>query len=133
MSPPAGQSVAEGTLVTITWSDGPETIPDVVGQKQKAAERAITEAGFTPDPVPYSDTTEPAGTVVRQSPPGGEAPKGTTVTIFVSTYVAPTEPPPVPPTLPPTEPPTVPPTETPTPLTPVSPSRPAPWAGRSSG
>ncbi|CAA9376652.1 Stk1 family PASTA domain-containing Ser/Thr kinase [uncultured Nocardioides sp.] len=138
VTPPAGESVAEGTTVTVSWSEGREAVPEVVGQRRRAAEAAITAAGFVPDAVPYGDTTEPAGTVVRQSPPGGEAPAGTTVTIFVSTYEPPTEPPPAPPTepppAPPTEPPPVPPTEPPpAPLSAVSSPRPAPEAWRTPG
>ncbi|WP_426247212.1 Stk1 family PASTA domain-containing Ser/Thr kinase [Nocardioides sp. LHG3406-4] len=142
VSPPAGESVAEGSTVTLSWSDGPETVPDVVGMRQKAAEQAITEAGFKPEAVPDSDTTEPAGTVVRQIPPASEQPEGTTVTIFVSTYVPPTEPPTAPPTAPPTGPPTAPPTgpptgppttEPPPALTPASRVRPPATPERRSG
>ncbi len=118
VSPPAGQSVAEGTTVTITWSDGPETIPDVVGMKQGKAEKLLTAAKFEVEVVPTAETTEPKGTVVRQIPESRESPEGTTVTIFVSSYVEPTEPPPteeppVPPTEVPPVPPTLPPTEPP--------------------
>ncbi len=109
VSPPAGQSVAEGTTVTITWSDGPETIPDVVGMQQGKAKKLLTAASFEVEVVPTAETTEPAGTVVRQIPESRESPAGTTVTIFVSTYVAPTAPPTEAPTLPPTLPPTEPP------------------------
>ncbi len=39
------------------------------------------------------DTTEPAGTVFRQSPEANQTPPaGTTITIFVSTFVEPTDP-----------------------------------------
>ncbi|MBA3783150.1 MAG: PASTA domain-containing protein, partial [Nocardioides sp.] len=114
VSPPAGQSVAEGTTVTITWSDGPETIPDVVGMQQGKAKKLLTAASFEVEVVPTAETTEPAGTVVRQIPESRESPAGTTVTIFVSTYVAPTAPPTEAPTLPPTEVPTIPPTLPPT-------------------
>ena len=38
------------------------------------------------------DTTEPAGTVFRQSPEANQTPPaGTTITIFVSTFVEPTD------------------------------------------
>jgi len=120
--PAPGTSVASGTTITVFWSDGPQDVPDVVGLKQERAERVITEAGFVADPVPYSDTTEAAGTVVRQSPASGALDQGDTVTIFVSTYEPPTETP----TPTPTETPTLPtetPTETPT-LPTESPSTP---------
>jgi serine/threonine-protein kinase len=54
---------------------------------QEEAEAALREAGYVPDVVESGDTTEPAGTVIQQSPPAGqEAPEGSTVTIVVSTY-----------------------------------------------
>lgn len=106
--PAAYQKVAKGSTVTLFVSDGPEQIPDVVGMMQDAAVKALEEAGFVPDIIPWSDTTEPAGTVVRQTPQGGEdAPNNTTVAIFVSTYEEPEE----------TPEPT--PTDTPTPTPPV--------------
>ena len=130
--PTPGTAVASGTTITVFWSDGPQQVPDVVGMKQARAERVITRAGFTADPVPYSDTTEPAGTVVRQSPASGPLDQGDTVTIFVSTY----EPPVETPTPTPTETPTLP-TETPTP-TPTLPTEspstpPTPQAATPSG
>ena len=123
--PAPGTAVASGTTITVFWSDGPQEVPNVVGQTQEQAERAITRAGFVPDPVPDSDTTEPAGTVVRQTPASGSLDQGATVTIFVSTYEPPTETPL--PTETPTETPL--PTETPTPTLPTeSPSTPPPQA-----
>lgn len=90
--PAAYREVQEGTTVTLFVSDGPETIPDVVGMMQGAAVKALTDAGFTPDVVESSSTTEPKGTVIRQSPRAGtEASEGATVTIVVSSYEEPVE------------------------------------------
>ena len=89
--PPAGTSVAEGTTITIVFSDGPEKIPDVRGLKQGEAERAIRDAGFIPDVRTDAASTEPKGTVVDQIPAGGTADQGSTVTIFVSAYEEPVE------------------------------------------
>ncbi len=126
--PGAGQSVPEGTKVTVYWSDGPEKVPGVVGMDQKAAEQAIKAAGFTPDVVKTSDTKKPEGTVIRQSPKGGDkANQGTTVTLVVSSFQQPTESPS--PTQSPSGSPSGSPTVTPTlPTGPPSPSgrRPAP-------
>ncbi|MCD6639176.1 MAG: PASTA domain-containing protein [Nocardioides sp.] len=89
--PSQGTRVRAGSTVTVFWSDGPEEVPDVVGMTQAEAEKAIRDAGFTPDAVPYGgETTEPKGTVVRQSPAGGTADQGDTITIFISTYEEPT-------------------------------------------
>ncbi|WP_439937721.1 Stk1 family PASTA domain-containing Ser/Thr kinase [Nocardia sp. N13] len=114
--PPAGTPLAEGTTVTIVFSDGPEKVPDVRGLKQAQAERTIREAGFVPDVRIDAASVEPKGTVVDQIPVGGTADQNSTVTIFVSAYEeppAPTETPTVPPTETPTETPTLP-TESPT-------------------
>jgi eukaryotic-like serine/threonine-protein kinase len=93
--PPAGTMVADNSVVTVVYSDGPEEIPDVVGMKQQEAEKTLREAGFVPDVVESDEETdEPKGTVIQQSPPSGEpAPEGTTVTIVVTTYEEPSEPP----------------------------------------
>jgi serine/threonine-protein kinase len=115
-NPPAGTSLAEGTTVVVVYSDGPEKVPDVRGLQQRAAERAIREAGFVPDVRVDAASVEPKGTVVDQIPVGGTADQGSTITIFVSAY----EEPPVPPETPPTETPTLP-TETPTTTTPRRP------------
>jgi serine/threonine-protein kinase len=112
--PPAGTSLAEGTTVTIVFSDGPEEVPDVRGLKQGQAERTIREAGFVPDVRVDAASVEPKGTVVDQIPVGGTADQGSTVTIFVSAYEEPVTPTETPvPTETPTETPTLP-TESPT-------------------
>lgn len=88
--PTAYREVRAGSTVTLFVSDGPETIPDVVGMKQRRAVQVLTEARFEPDVVEDSNTTEPKGTVIRQSPRAGdEASDGATVTIVVSTYEEP--------------------------------------------
>ncbi|GAA1125390.1 Stk1 family PASTA domain-containing Ser/Thr kinase [Nocardioides aquiterrae] len=85
--PSQGQSVAAGTTVTVYYSDGPEAIPDVVGLKQPEAKNKIRNAGFQVEVIENPNTTEPAGTVLSQSPQGGQtADQGTTVTIVVSSY-----------------------------------------------
>ncbi|PVG84812.1 Stk1 family PASTA domain-containing Ser/Thr kinase [Nocardioides gansuensis] len=119
--PAAGQSVAEGATVEVFVSDGPETVPSVVGKKEQFAIRALERRGFAVEVAPDLASTEPRGTVVRQNPEGGStADSGATVIIFVSVYEPPTETPtPTPtetplPTETPTPTETVPPTETPT-------------------
>ena len=104
--PAAGSSVPEGTMVTVFYSDGPgggarrRRPPaagggaDHPGRRLRAGRRRATR-----------HSTEPKGTVIRQSPAGGQdAPQGSTVTIVVSAFEepsespSPTEPPPEPPT-----------------------------------
>ena len=90
--PAPGTEVPVGSTVTVFYSDGPEEVPDVVGLQREEAEARIREAGFEPDVVESTATTEPKGTVIRQSPQGGqEADEGSTVTIVVSAFEEPTE------------------------------------------
>ena len=89
--PVGGQTVVEGRKVTLYLSTGPKRIPRVVGMKQDAACKAIRERGFTCKVEPFASTTKPKGTVVDQLPGAEQAPAGTSVTIYVSTYEKPTE------------------------------------------
>jgi serine/threonine-protein kinase len=92
-NPAAGTMVQAGSVVTIYYSDGPEDVPNVVGMTEEDAIRAIESAKFKVEIVESDDTTELAGIVFRQIPEAGlPQSKGTTITIFVSTYVEPTEP-----------------------------------------
>jgi beta-lactam-binding protein with PASTA domain len=116
--PSQGQTVAEGTTIVVYFSDGREKVPNVVGKQQAEAENAIRNAGFEPRVIQQADTTEPAGTVIDQSPRAGETPsEGSTVTIVVSSFVEPSE------TPTPSETPSVDPTETPV-IPPVQRSQP---------
>jgi serine/threonine-protein kinase len=124
--PAANTLVEEGGTVTVLYSDGPEEVPDVVGLPQGRAKKEIRAAGFEPRVIPSADTTEPAGTVIDQSPAAGDTPStGSTVTIVVSTYEEPTETPS--PTETPTETPTPTPSESPT-IPPLGQRRLPPWA-----
>ena len=91
-SPEAGMTVAEGSTILLTLSDGPEAVPDVIGLEQQEAEQRIRDAGFNPVVREDNSSTEPKGTVVDQSPKGDQkVPQQTDVNIFVSTYEEPTE------------------------------------------
>jgi serine/threonine-protein kinase len=46
--PAPGDSVPEGSDVTVYFSDGPEKVPDVIGLQQDVAEQKIRDAGFEP-------------------------------------------------------------------------------------
>ncbi|SEC00559.1 serine/threonine protein kinase [Nocardioides exalbidus] len=134
-NPAPGTSVADGTTITVVYSNGPVKVPDVRGMDQRDAERAIREAGFVADIRTDPTSVEPKGTVVDQIPIGGTLDQGSTVTIFVSAYEEPVTPEPTDPTTDPTtEPPTTPtdpttsptdPTESPTPRVEVPPATPA--------
>jgi serine/threonine-protein kinase len=93
-NPTAGTTVASGTAVTLDVSKGPKAVPKVVGMTKDEAEQAIRAAGFKPEATDDSSSTEPAGTVTKQSPPDGTTQKqGLPVVIWVSTYSPPPPPP----------------------------------------
>jgi serine/threonine-protein kinase len=107
VNPEVGTQVAADSVVVLTVSKGPKEVPDVVGKTEGQAKQILEDAGFEVSVLPDTSTTDPKGTVTRQSPPAGQPqPSGTTITILVSTY----EPPP-----PITETPTPTPTDLPTP------------------
>ncbi|HWC35731.1 MAG TPA: Stk1 family PASTA domain-containing Ser/Thr kinase [Mycobacteriales bacterium] len=86
--PPAGETVDEGSKVTLYVSKGarPVTIPsDLVGKTQPDATNELTSLGLVARPVQrYSDTV-PNGQVIDTHPgPGKTAHTGDTVTLVVS-------------------------------------------------
>src|ERR671919_433178 len=87
-NPQAGQTVDEGTRVTLRVSKGVETavVPDVLDQSEDSARQELEAEGFEVqvNEAPSDETEE--GLVSAQDPnPGVEAPVGSTVTITVST------------------------------------------------
>jgi eukaryotic-like serine/threonine-protein kinase len=87
-NPQAGQTVDEGTRVTLRVSQGVETavVPDVLQQSEGSARQELQAEGFEVqvNEAPSDDIEE--GLVSAQDPsPGVEAPVGSTVTITVST------------------------------------------------
>jgi serine/threonine-protein kinase len=91
MDPAPGTQVADGATVTLFFSDGPESVPDVVGKTEDQARRLIRDAGFEVSVVRDSTTEAKKGTVLDQSPKAGsKEDQGRTVTIVVSSF----EPPP---------------------------------------
>ena len=86
-SPAEGNNVPANTLVTLYVSTGaaPVTVPNVEGKQESAAEATLQNAGFTVSVQQDTTSTQPAGTVVSQSPgPNTTAAPGSRVTIFVS-------------------------------------------------
>ncbi|WP_314192599.1 protein kinase domain-containing protein [uncultured Arthrobacter sp.] len=87
-APAAGTAVRHGTPVGLTVSKGPQPIPvpDVRGQDQDAAFRAIESAGlkavFADETV--HDRNVPEGAVVSQEPASGTLTRGQTVTLTIS-------------------------------------------------
>jgi len=86
VQPPGGETVDCRSVVTLTISEGQNTVdlPDVVGLQQAEAEATLRDAGFIPN-VETQDADEPEGQVVSQNPAGGsKLQKGDTITIVVS-------------------------------------------------
>ena len=87
--PAAGASAKQGDTVTVYVSSGPPPttyvrVPDVVGRSQSRATAILEAAGFAVR-VRTGSSSRAAGEVFDQSPAGGDdAPKGSTVTITVS-------------------------------------------------
>ena len=85
-NPQEGNNVKANTLVTLVASKGtaPVAVPNVVGQQESAAESALQNAGFKPLVKNDPTSSAPIGQVTAQSPSGGTAAPGSTVTITVS-------------------------------------------------
>jgi eukaryotic-like serine/threonine-protein kinase len=111
-TPDEGTQVDAGAIVDITVSSGLVKVPKVTGTSEAQARSDLAQAGFDVQVVEIEDGSVAAGTVLAQSPQGGELlPRGSVVTITISTS------PPQPPT--PTAEPT--PTEAPPTVSPPSP------------
>ncbi|WGL52577.1 Stk1 family PASTA domain-containing Ser/Thr kinase [Nocardioides sp. BP30] len=92
-NPAVGTTVASGTTVRLDVSKGPKAVPNVVGMTVDKAEQAIRAQGFQPVQADDNSSTQPAGTVTKQSPGAGTTQKqGLEVVIFVSTYTPPPTP-----------------------------------------
>ncbi|MBI4171651.1 MAG: PASTA domain-containing protein, partial [Actinobacteria bacterium] len=86
--PRAGESVEEGAVVRINVSKGPKQVevPNVVGLPYDSAVTVLGAAGFDVSKNEVSSNDAAAGFVVGQDPDGRvPAPKGSTVTLQVST------------------------------------------------
>jgi serine/threonine-protein kinase len=85
-SPQEGNNVLANTLVTLFVSKGqaPVAVPSVVGQPQNQAEATLQAKGFQVNVKTDATSSAPAGQVTSQSPSGGTAAPGATITITVS-------------------------------------------------
>jgi eukaryotic-like serine/threonine-protein kinase len=85
-NPDAGVEADPGSTVIIVVSSGPEDqqVQSVVGQSESAARSTLEGAGFVVE-VETVDSSQPAGTVVRQTPPANTAAEpGSTVVLQVA-------------------------------------------------
>ena len=86
-NPQFGNLEPANTLVTLFVSSGPKLVkvPNLVNQNVSQAQTALTSAGLTPSVRTNSNSTRPAGTVIKQNPAAGTSVKaGTTVYLVVS-------------------------------------------------
>jgi serine/threonine-protein kinase len=86
--PPAGAVVTVGSTVKLIASKGKDlvTIPNVVNDTAPVAMEKLQQAGFQINRQEAPDDRVPAGVVMGQQPPAGQSvPRGSTVTIVVST------------------------------------------------
>ena len=87
-APRSGNPVRHGTPVDLTVSKGPRPIPvpDVRGQEQGDAVKAIEAAGLKAriSPETVFDRSVPKGAVVAQDPSSGNLTRGGTITLTVS-------------------------------------------------
>jgi serine/threonine-protein kinase len=85
--PGPAQQIQEGSTVTIVVSRGPPPVrvPDVTGQATADARRTLEALGFDVEVTEDFSTDVPRGQVISTDPQTGQrAPKGSTVTLFVS-------------------------------------------------
>jgi eukaryotic-like serine/threonine-protein kinase len=85
--PGAGQKADKGAVVTVRVSEGPaqKVVPDVNGDSEKDAKKALQEAGFKVKTTKEFTQTVPDGSVVRTIPGAGEkADAGSEVTLVIS-------------------------------------------------
>ncbi len=86
-TPAAGKSVKAGSKVDLVVAEAPKEapVPNVVGESQAAAEKALKQAGFKVKMTTQSTTeASQVGLVLHQTPDAGtEAVKDSTVTIAV--------------------------------------------------
>ena len=86
--PTAGSRADEGSTVTITVSTGPGTVvvPDVSGQPEKQALRALREGGLRPKERQRPSNTFRAGLAIGTIPAAGaELERGKRITLLLST------------------------------------------------
>ena len=95
VQPGVGRKVAAGSKVNLTIASGKVQVPSVIGKDLDTANAELRAAGFTV--VSRTEpSTQPANTVIRQDPAGGEADQGSTVTITIATPVESPSPTPTP-------------------------------------
>lgn len=87
--PRAGKKIEKGQTVDLVLSKGPERrqsrVPNTIGMTEERAAQTLSQAGFHEGSVTKEASKETAGTVIRQSPSGGdEAENGASVDLVLA-------------------------------------------------
>ena len=84
--PAAGTRLRPDATVALVVSKGVEllAVPDVTGQTQAEAEKAISAAGLQARATQVFSDTVASGRVISQDPKAGRAPRGSTIELQVS-------------------------------------------------
>ncbi len=83
-NPVAGQRWPQNKPVQLTVSSG-QPLPNFVGQQLSAAQGAASAGGYSIDPETATSSSEPSGTIIRQSPAANTPiASGEVVTVWVS-------------------------------------------------
>jgi serine/threonine-protein kinase len=86
--PLPGESVPVGSSVTVYYSAGLVEVPDVIGQTKDEATSQLEGLGFRVTPSFSPSSSDPAGTVIGQTPTGGtKRAYGSQVVINVSSAI----------------------------------------------
>jgi eukaryotic-like serine/threonine-protein kinase len=91
-TPPAGMRDAEGTVVTLVTSAGPQMVPvpAIVGLSEADAQAALEGAGFELGAVTQQASASAAGKVIATTPPPGtKTAIPSSVSVIVSSGTAP--------------------------------------------
>lgn len=86
VQPGVGNKVNAGSKVNVTVASGKVQIPSVIGKDLDTATAELQAAGFVVQQA-TEPSDQPANTVIKQSPAGGEADQGSTVTITIAEAV----------------------------------------------
>ena len=90
--PARAASLREGAAVKVVLSKGPQprAVPDLADTDQTTAEQRLKDAGFVAKVAPQADEEKAKGVVLSWSP-NGTLPRGTEITVTVSSGPAPRE------------------------------------------
>lgn len=86
--PPIGSKINKGTTVDLTISKGQKTkkvsVPDVTGASLESAKESITSRNLRVGSITKQPSKQAEGTIVSQSPSGGEVEEGTSIQLVVA-------------------------------------------------